>query len=341
MRKKILSFGELLLRMSPKMNLGWADNQSIPTFLGGAELNTSIALANWGLPIEYMTALPQNAFADEVMEVLAQKNIGTSKVIRSGERIGLYFLPQGTDLKNGGVIYDRAHSSFASLQPMEIDWATLFDDVEWLHISAISPALNEKIAELCVEAAKEAKKAGLTVSIDLNFRSTLWKYGKKPIEIMPNIVQNCDLVMGNLWAANRLLGIDLDPKVAVNDATKNEYLSQAEAISKEVMASFKNCKYVANTFRFDTQKRGISYYTTLYSSDGLVVSPNYEINKVTDKVGSGDCFMAGLIYGFYKKHDTQKIINFASAAAIGKLGEVGDASSQTISDVESILEKYL
>ena len=341
MQKKVLTFGEVLLRMSPEMNLGWVKNASIPTFIGGAELNTATALARWGIPVECCTALPQNALSDEIISAISEKKIDTSKIQRSGERVGIYFLPQGADLKNAGVIYDRAYSSFSELKVGQIDWKKTYDGVEWLHFSAISPALNQAVANVCLEALKAAKKYGVKISVDLNYRAKLWKYGKEPAEIMPELAQYCDLIMGNLWAANKLLGTNLDAETAINNATKEEYLLQSKLVSEEILLNFKNCKAVANTFRFDAGIEGIEYYTTLFTEGKLFVSPHFQVEKVVDKVGSGDCFMAGLIYGFYKQNTPQEIIDFAASAAIGKLNEVGDATKQSVEDVNRVLNAML
>ncbi len=160
MKKSVLTFGEILLRLSPEMGGAWIRNASIPTFVGGAELNTATALANWNVPVQYCSGLPKNALAEEIVSHLGSKNIDTSKMQWCGERIGIYMLPQGADLKNAGVIYDRAHSSFASIQVGQINWSEVFKDVEWLHISAITPALSQQMADVCLEAVKEAKKSG-------------------------------------------------------------------------------------------------------------------------------------------------------------------------------------
>jgi 2-dehydro-3-deoxygluconokinase len=341
MRKSILTFGEILLRLSPEMGGEWIKKATIPTFVGGAELNTATALASWNIPVQYCSGLPKNALAEEIAAHLESKNIDTLKMQWCGERIGIYMLPQGADLKNAGVIYDRAHSSFASIQVGQVNWEEVFNDVEWLHVSAITPALSQQMAEVCLEAVKEAKKAGVKISLDLNYRSKLWKYGKEPIEIMPEIATYCDLIMGNLWAVNKLLGTTIDPEVEVNNATKSEYLEECERVSKEILLKFKNCKSVANTFRFDYQNEGIEYYTTICTEGNLFVSPHFKVNKVVDKVGSGDCFMAGLLYGLYKNHNPQDIIDFAAAAAIGKLNEYGDATSQSVEDVNEILNNIL
>jgi len=341
MKKSVLTFGEILLRLSPEMGGEWIRKSTIPTFVGGAELNTATALASWNIPVQYCSGLPKNALAEEIAQYLESKNIDTSKMQWCGERIGIYMLPQGADLKNAGVIYDRAHSSFSAINLGQINWSKVFMDVEWLHVSAITPALSQQMADVCLEAVVEARKAGVKISVDLNYRSKLWKYGKEPMEIMPAIVQYCDLIMGNLWAANKLLGTSLNPEVEVNNASKDDYLSECENVSREIFSKFKNCRFVANTFRFDYQQEGIEYYTTIFAENHLYISPHFKIAKVVDKVGSGDCFMAGLLYGLYKSHSPQDIINFAAAAAIGKLNEYGDATSQSVEDVNEILNNIL
>ncbi|MCP9753919.1 sugar kinase [Lacihabitans sp. CCS-44] len=341
MKKSILTFGEILLRLSPEMGGAWIRNASIPTFVGGAELNTATALASWNVPVQYCSGLPKNALAEEIAVHLESKNIDTSKMQWCGERIGIYMLPQGADLKNAGVIYDRAHSSFSSINVGQINWPEVFKGVEWLHVSAITPALSQQMADVCLEAVKEAKKADVKISVDLNYRSKLWKYGKEPIDIMPEIAQHCDLIMGNLWAANKLLGTSLNTEVEVNNATKEDYLSECGKVSREILQKFGNCKYVANTFRFDHQNVGIEYYTTIFTENKLYVSAHFKVEKVIDKVGSGDCFMAGLLYGLYNEHQPQDIIDFAAAAAIGKLNEYGDATQQKVEDVNQILNALL
>lgn len=341
MVQSILTFGEILLRLSPEMGGAWIKKASIPTFVGGAELNTATALASWKIPVEYCSALPENALSEEIIAHLESKGVNTAKMLWGGERIGIYMLPQGADLKNAGVIYDRAGSAFASLKLGQVNWSDVFDNIAWLHISAITPALSQTMADVCLEAVQAAKKHGIKVSIDLNYRSKLWKYGKEPVDIMPDIVNHCDLIMGNIWAANKLLGTSLNQEVAMNNATKEIYLTECERVSKEILSKFENCEFVANTFRFDYGQEGIEYYTTIFSEGSLFVSPHFKLEKVVDKVGSGDCFMAGLLYGIYNQHSPQEIIDFAAAAAIGKLNEYGDATSQTIENVNEVLNAIL
>ena len=245
----------------------------------------------------------------------------------AGNRIGLYYLETGADIK-GGVVYDRENSSFSELEPGRIDWEKVFEGVDWFHFTAISPALNQQIADVCLEALQVASKKGLKISVDLNYRSKLWKYGKDPKEIMPQLVQYCNLIMGNIWSANSLLGIDVDEQIHQR-GSKQAYLDHAEKTSKAIMQQFPKCEAVANTYRFDSNDEKILYYTTLQLKDTAYSSQEFSCKGVVDRSGSGDCFMAGLIYGFVtNQNDPQELLNYASAAAFGKLQEQGDATEQ-------------
>ncbi|MEP6949990.1 MAG: sugar kinase [Ginsengibacter sp.] len=333
---KIFCFGELLLRLSPELDGKWLTQSLMPVYIGGAELNTATALAKWNVPVTYCTALPGNYLSKEICEELDKRNINTGRVIFSGNRIGTYYLPQGSDLKNAGVIYDRAWSSFSELQPGQIDWDVVLAHVSWFHFSAISPALNQNIATICKEAVEVASKRKITISVDLNYRSKLWQYGKKPKEIMPALVEHCDVVMGNIWSADDLLDIGVDADIH-NKKSKLVYLEHAKKTAENIMRSFPACKSVANTFRFDDGDR-TSYYASFNINGGQFVSQEFSTNKVVDKVGSGDCFMAGLIYGFYNKLGSREIIDFASAAAFNKLFVKGDATTSTVEEIMALVK---
>ncbi len=326
----ILCFGELLMRMSP-VHGEWIRNNYMPVFIGGAELNTATALAKWGLPVSYLTTLPDNDLSKEIVASIEEKNISTEKIFFSGGRIGIYYLPQGADLKNSGVIYDRAGSSFSELKPGSINWDEVLKDVSWFHFSAICPALNKDVAEVCREGAEAAASKNIRVSIDLNYRSKLWQYGKQPHEVMPGIVQFADLVMGNVWAAEKMLGIPVKDGL-VND--KEACLQQSLQTSEELIQRFARCKQVANTFRFDSDG-GLDYYTTIYSGGKLLVSGEHHATEVVDRVGSGDCFMAGLIYGNYHSMGAQETIDFAAAAAFNKLFIKGDATTASVDEIKA------
>ena len=326
---KGLCFGELLLRYSPKLNLGWIRQASMPVYVGGAEVNTAAALALWNIPTELVTVLPDNYLSREIQNYLNSRHIGTAGIRLSGSRIGSYYLPQGTDLKGAGVIYDREHSSFYNLQPGDIDWDEVLDGVSWLHLSAISPALNARTAAACLEAVRSAAAKNIVISIDLNYREKLWRWGKTPAEIMPGLVEHASLVMGNIWAAEKMLGIAVDPTLG---SKKEHYLRQAEITSRELIDRFPSVQTVANTFRFDTAGT-VQYYATLLEGGEFSVSREYSTDTVIDRVGSGDCFMAGLIYGTLNKLSYDEKINFAAAAAFSKLFIQGDTTTSSVADV--------
>lgn len=333
----VLSFGELLLRICPDGAGEWLQENALSCYVGGAEANVATALALWGIPSAYCTVLPDNMVSHQLTDYLGERKIDTSRVIYRSGRLGLYFLPKGKDLKNAGVIYDREHSSFSELQPGMIDWDKVFKGVKWLHFSAISPALNARVAAVCDEALKAATDKKITISVDLNYRAKLWQYGASPVDIMPGLVQYCDVVMGNLWAAEKMLGIPVDASIS-EGSTKEEYLAHAEKTSREVMKQFSRAKMVANTFRFDKNGSGIQYYTALYAGGKLYHSTEYFAERIVDKVGSGDCFMAGLIYGQYSGKGFQETLEFATAAAFRKLFIANDATDQGVGEIEATLK---
>lgn len=332
-RKKILCFGELLLRISPAATAEQAEKQPMMLYIGGAEANVATALAGWDMPVKYCTVLPDNFMSRHVINYLEYKGIFTSSILFAGDRIGLYYLERGADLK-GSVVYDRAGSSFSELKPGMLDWDRLLQDVDWFNFSAISPALSQNVADTCLEAVKAAAARNIKISIDLNYRSRLWKYGKDPKEIMPLLLPYCDVVMGNLWSAYDLLGIPVDADIHAK-GTKKAYLQHAEQTSKDIMAAYPKCEIVANTFRFDNVSEHLLYYTTLYRNDKLTASKEFTAKQVVDRSGSGDCFMAGLIYGLHHGHTDEQLINYATAAAFGKLQEAGDTTVQDILTVDS------
>jgi 2-dehydro-3-deoxygluconokinase len=335
---KVLSFGELLLRVCPDAAGEWLQDNSLPFYVGGAELNVATALALWEVPSAYLTALPDNLISRQLLDYLQEIGIDVSRIQLQGERMGLYYLHKGKDLKNAGVIYDRANSSFASLQVGSLDWDVIFKDVSWFHFSAICPALSQNLADLCEEALVAASERGISISLDLNYREKLWKYGKDPIAVMPALAKYCTIIMGNIWAAEKMLGVPLSSE-SIASAYKQDYLRQAEESSQGLIDLFPKCRAVANTFRFD-ENLGIRYYTTLYSNSKLHVSQEYASDRILDKVGSGDCFMAGLIYGFYKELSAQDTLKFATAAAFTKLFIPSDATKLGTEEINAQIKMY-
>ena len=331
--KSVVCFGELLLRMSPALNGKWIHNAFMPVYIGGAELNVAMGLSKWNVPVKYCTAIPDTYISKEIMDKLKENNIDTSAILISGTRIGLYYLPQGADLKNAGVIYDRAYSSFSQLQPGMINWDEVLKECSWFHFSAICPALNENVAAVCKEALEAASKKSLHISVDLNYRAKLWQYGKKPVEVMPELLQYCNVVMGNIWAAEHLLGIE--SSISESKGKSNKELIEAAGRSmKQLHLEYAKITSMAYSFRLEEL-----YFGVLQHGPVMAISQKFPVINIVDKAGSGDCFMSGLIYGLYNNHPPQEIIDFAAAAAVGKMEEKGDATNQTIQSVKNRIIK--
>jgi 2-dehydro-3-deoxygluconokinase len=325
------------LRLSLDDGGDWLANQEVPVFVGGAELNVATALALWKVPVEYFTALPDNHLSEQFIECIRKKNIGVSKIMYHPGRMGLYYLTTGADLKNKSLIYDRAGSAFSALKPGLIDWDKVLDGISWLHLSAICPALNQNVADVCREGLMAASEKGIITSIDLNYRASLWGYGKKPVEVIPGLVAHCDLVMGNIWAADVMLGIPVDANIH-QIGQKDNYLAAANKTSEFIIEHYPQCKAVANTFRFDNAG-GLNYYTTLYTGGELYHTEDHTASTVINRVGSGDCFMAGLIYGFYNDQQPDEILKFATLAALDKLFVAGDATTSTVQQIKNTLSQ--
>lgn len=328
MAGKICSFGEILLRYAPDINSDWLKNQSMNCYIGGAELNVASALAKWGLPVKYITAVPENYLGHALVDFVEGKNIQQSDIVFSGSRVGAYYLPVGLELKHAGVIYDRAHSAFSELQPGQLDWEKILADCSWLHFSALSPALNENVAAVCKEALEVSSAKGLTISVDLNYRSKLWQYTSDPTPIMNGLVKYCDVIMGNIWAVESLLGIPSPVKNSEGKA-KAQLTNAAAESMHQLRQRYPKSKVFAYTYRLEQQ-----YWALLQKENQLVSSGQYALENLVDKVGSGDCFMAGLIYGLYHQLPSQYIIDYAATAAVGKLQEAGDSTSQTVGMIE-------
>lgn len=335
----VLNFGELLLRITPDAGGDWLKENSIPVFVGGAELNVATALALWDVPSRYFTALPKNGMSEQLVSFVQEKDIDTSSIYYHGKRVGLYFLTKGQDLKNDALIYDRANSAFAELTTGLIDWDKVLDGITWFHFSAICPAISQNVADVCKEALEAASRKGITISVDLNYRAKLWQYGKQPIDVMPELAQYCDLIMGNIWAAERMLGVKVD-ELVTESGQKSLYVKEGQKSSEDIIKQFPKCKAVANTFRFTADDNtNVEYYTALYTGDKLYLSGEHRAETIIDKVGSGDCYMAGLIYGFYNNYDPQQIVDFATAAAFTKLFVNSDATNRSVEFIEQAIIK--
>lgn len=333
----VLCFGELLLRYAPDEETDWLKNNKLDVYLGGAEMNVACALAKWRVPVSYCTALAENFLSHQLIKNIKERNVDTSAIIYNGNKLGVYYLPKDSDLQHTEVIYDRFHTSFSTLKPGMINWDKTLNGIRWFHFSAIAPALSESAAAVCEEALQACVKKNIIVSVDLNHRSKLWQYGKQVNEVMPQLVEYCDVIMGNIWSAETMLDIKVPDDIhSIN--TKENYVQHARVTSETIIKQFKKCKVVANTFRF--HKTFIEYYATIFTNNNFYASSTYKTNTVVDKVGSGDCFMAGLIYGLYNHLPFQQVVNFATGAAFQKLSIKGDFTDKTVEEVKAFIQHY-
>jgi len=319
----ILSFGELLLRLSSTGESFLGEGNAVSVFPGGSEANVAASLGQWGLRCSYMSRIPDNELSRQAIQVLNRLGVDTTPCLLEGDRLGLYFLLSANGLSKGEVVYDRKYSSLSQLEPGMINWEEVLEGYTWFHWSALTPALNSALADVCHEALQAARKKGLTVSVDLNYRNKLWNYGKQPIEVMPDLLQYCDVVMGNIWAANKMLGTAVLETLG-RDTTPEVYFEHAKQSAGEVFELVPQCQHVAYTFRFMDSPTHNLLYGTYHNKAGDYLSTINETNEVVDRIGSGDAFMAGLIYALTANKNGQETIDMATSAGFKKLFVKGD-----------------
>jgi len=333
----VLCFGELLLRLAPDAASEWLNTNKLNVYPSGSEINIASALAKWRVPVSYCTTLPQNFLSAQLIKKIKEHNIDTSTIIYSGNKIGLYYLLKDAGVRHGEIIYDKINSSFSALKPGMMDWDSVFNGIRWFHFSASSAALSKNVAAVCKEVLAICAKKNITVSVELNHGAELWNYGEKANKIIPDLLQYCDVIIGDVWSAETMLNIKV-PENIHSISTKENYVLQAKNASEQVIQQFSRCKITANTFRL--HKKGLEYFGTVFTNNNLYVSSSYRTDSVIDKVGSDDCFVAGLIYGVYNHLPFQQIINFAVAAAFQKLFIAGDFTDKTSEEVKSFMQHY-
>ncbi|WP_134090410.1 sugar kinase [Olivibacter sp. XZL3] len=325
---RIAVFGEFLLRVSTQTGHFINASEGISIYAGGSEANVASSLACMKTPVSYISCVPDNQLANQALGSLQERGVDISHCLLKGDRLGLYFLLSANGLSKGEVVYDRKYSSFSMLKPGEIDWDTVLEGHSWLHWTALTPALNEDMVPVCEEALQAAERKGLTISVDLNYRNRLWNYGKLPLEIMPPLVAYCDVIMGNIWAANTMLGTFVDPGLH-RDTPKERYIEHANQSALEVFKQFDKCKHLAYTFRFMDNPSHNLFYGTYHNQSGNYVSQTQETTEVVDRIGSGDAFMGGLIHALTTGKTDQEVIDLATSAGFKKLfvkGDLGDGS---------------
>lgn len=332
---KITTFGEIMLRLSTPGYQRFSQANSFDVVYGGGEANVAISLANYGLPVDFVTRIPDNDIGRAALMSLRKHNVGTDHIITGGERLGVYFLETGAVNRGSKVVYDRAHSSVSEIEPGMVDWEVVFKDTNWFHWTGITPAISENTAKVCMEAIKVANKKGITVSTDLNFRKNLWKYGKKASEIMPGLVEGCDIILGNEEDAEKVFGI----KPEEGDVVKGKVEAAAyESVCRQLVEKFPRAKKVIITLRGSINANHNTWSGVLYDGKRLFVAPAYDITHIVDRVGGGDSFMGGLIYGLTRyPDDDQKALGFAVAASCLKHTISGDYNLVTVDEVEKLM----
>jgi len=332
---KVVTFGEVMLRLSTPGYFRFGQTDSLTATFGGAEANVAVSLANFGIPVDYVTRLPKNDIAAACVADLRKYGVGVDQIIYGGERIGIYFLETGAVSRGSKVVYDRAHSAVSQILPGMIDWDTVFEDVNWFHWTGITPAISQGAADICLEAIQKANDKGITVSCDLNYRKNLWKYGKKAGDVMPALVAGADVILGNEEDADKVL--EIKPKGV--DVTGGHVEAAAyESVSRQIMARFPRCKKVITTLRGSINANQNEWSGVLWDGKILYTAPTYQITDIVDRVGGGDAFMGGLIYGLltYPGND-QKALNFAVAASCLKHTIYGDYNRVTVEEVEKLM----
>jgi len=335
MKNKVVTFGEIMLRLATPGYLRFAQTTEFEATFGGGEANVAVSLANYGIPASFVSSLPKNDIGDYAISTLRAFNVDTSLINRGGDRVGIYYLESGAVSRGSKVIYDRANSSFAKLKKGSIDWDKVFQDASWFHWTGITPAVSEGAADVCLEACEAAAKKGITISTDLNFRNKLWKWGKSAGEVMEKLVNHCEIILGNEEDAEMVFGI----KPEGVDVKSGHVEGVAyESVGKQLMAKFPKAKKIIITLRGSISASHNSWSGVLYDGKKLIEAPTYQITHIVDRVGGGDSFMGGLIYGLITyPSDDQKALGFAVAASCLKHTIKGDFNAVTVDEVEKLM----
>ena len=330
---KIVTMGEIMLRLSTPNNEKFIQADEFDINYGGGEANVAVSLANYGHDAEFVSALPKNPIGDAAIATLRKYNVGTKHISRSGERVGIYFLETGSAMRASNVVYDRTNSSISTAKVDEFDFDEIFKDADWFHFTGITPAVSDSAAELTEAALKAAKKAGVTVSVDLNFRKKLWS-SEKAKRIMTNLMQYVDVCIGNEEDAEKVLGF----KPGNTDVTAGELeLNGYVDIFNQMCDQFK-FKYVISSLResFSASNNDWSACIMDGATREFYHSKKYHITPIVDRVGGGDSFAAGLICGLCDKKDFKSALEFAVAASALKHTIPGDFNLVTREDVEGL-----
>lgn len=326
---KFLTFGELMLRLKSPGRERLMQSPSLEATFGGGEANVAVSLANYGLDAEFLSVIPSNSIGDAAIGELRRFNVGTDKIIRTDGRMGIYYLETGANQRASKVIYDRAYSAISMFNPEKYDWDSIYNNVTWLHISGITPAISEHTKDASIASVKEAKKRGITVSIDLNYRKNLWKYGVDAKEVMSVMTEYADVIIANEEDCQKSLGLECKSNVEGGKLDNEDYRN----LSNSLLERYPNVKKVAITLR-ESKSADINFWAAaLNNGTDFIVSRKYEMYDIVDRVGGGDSFAGGLIYGLNVLGDDREALEFAVAASCLKHTIDGDFNRVTVDEV--------
>lgn len=330
----VVTFGEVMLRLKAPGHEVLFQSPALEATFGGAEANVAVSLANYGLHAAFVTAIPANAVGDACLGELRRFGVDARHVRRQGERLGIYFLEAGANQRPSKVVYDRAGSGISTARPGDFDWDAIFEGAGWFHVSGVTPAISQSAADLCIEAARAARARGLMVSCDYNYRKNLWKYGRSAPEVMRELVQHVDVGIANEEDCQKSLGVDVAVDVRAGSLDSDRY----RAIAERVLAEFPNLKLQVITLRESRSADVNGWSACLHDREQFLVSRHYEIADIIDRVGAGDSFAAGLIYGLLTYRDHGRALEFATAASCLKHSIDGDFNRVGVKDVESLVQ---
>ena len=338
MVKKVVTFGEIMLRLSPQGFLRFSQADNFDAVYGGAESNVAVSLANFGISADFVTRLPKNDIGESVLMELRKRGVGVDKIAWGGERLGIYFLETGAVSRGSKVIYDRAHSSMATIKPGMIDWKKVFEGADWFHWTGITPAISQSAADACLEAVKAASALGLTISTDFNYRAKLWQYGGNREAIMTELTSYCDVISGTTEDAEVFFGIKPE-KSAIQTNEHDERVQDFLSVSQQMMKKFPRAKKTTTSIRGSVSSSHNTWAGVSYDGKQLFQSRQYQITNIVDRVGGGDAFMAGAIYGLLTHPDNdQKALDFAVASSCLKHTIKGDVNLVTVDEVTKLIE---
>ena len=328
--KKVVTFGELMLRLAPESYLRFVQSEKYEATFGGAEANVAVSLANYGLDVAFVSKLPSHEIGQAAVNSLRKFGVDTSKIVRGGERVGIYYCEKGASQRPSKVIYDRAYSSIAMANRSDFDWETILNGVEWFHFTGITPALSDEMAEICLDALKAAKAKGITVSCDLNFRKKLWSK-EKAGKVMGELCHYVDYCIANEEDAKDVFGIEADNTDIYGGKLDREgYIS----VAKKLTDAF-GFKGVAITLRESLSANDNNWSGMLYTDGEAFFSKKYSMH-IVDRVGGGDSFGGGLIYSLVSGFSAQRAIEFAVAASCLKHSIEGDYNLVSVAEVENL-----